>query len=86
MHPEAVADQPDPLLAKHDAAPDGEKGAAMRCHGLYSSQIVEWRRGRDAGALAGLSAPGRPPLAVETGQPSRSASSVAVRSMLTWPR
>lgn len=36
----------------------------MRClrrEGLYSSHIVEWRRARDAGALAGLSAPrGRP--------------------------
>lgn len=48
-------------LAAYDAAPDGEKGALLRREGLYSSHIVEWRRARDAGALAGLSAPrGRP--------------------------
>src|SRR5947209_17855869 len=49
------------VLAGYDAAPDGEKGALLRREGLYSSHIVEWRRARDAGALAGLSAPrGRP--------------------------
>src|SRR2546423_2965414 len=49
------------ILAAYDAAPDGEKGALLRREGLYSSHIVEWRRARDAGALAGLSAPrGRP--------------------------
>ncbi|ORA84076.1 transposase, partial [Mycobacterium intermedium] len=37
--------------------PDGEKGAVLRREGLYSSHIVEWRRARDAGALAGLAAP-----------------------------
>ena len=29
----------------------------MRREGLYSSHIVEWRRARDAGALAALAAP-----------------------------
>ena len=49
------------VLAAYDAAPDGEKGALLRREGLYSSHLVEWRRARDAGALAGLSAPrGRP--------------------------
>ena len=49
------------VLAAYDGAPDGEKGAVLRREGLYSSHIVEWRRARDAGALAGLSAPrGRP--------------------------
>ena len=43
------------MLAAYDAAPDGEKGALLRREGLYSSHIVEWRRARDAGALAGLS-------------------------------
>jgi hypothetical protein len=39
----------------------GEKGALLRREGLYSSHIVEWRRARDAGALAGLARPrGRP--------------------------
>ena len=29
----------------------------MRREGLYSSHIVEWRKARDAGALAGLAVP-----------------------------
>ena len=45
------------ILAGYEAAPEGEKGALLRREGLYSSHIVEWRRARDAGALAGLSAP-----------------------------
>jgi transposase len=42
------------ILAAYDAAPEGEKGALLRREGLYSSHIVQWRRARDAGALAGL--------------------------------
>jgi transposase-like protein len=42
------------ILAAYDAAPDGEKGALLRREGLYSSHIVQWRRARDVGALAGL--------------------------------
>src|ERR1700690_3424254 len=42
------------VLAAYEAAPDGEKGAMLRREGLYSSLISEWRRARDAGALAGL--------------------------------
>lgn len=50
------------ILAAYEAAPDGEKGALLRREGLYSSHIVDWRRARDAGALAGLAAPrGRKP-------------------------
>jgi transposase len=45
------------VLAAYDAAEPGEKGAILRRKGLYSSHIVEWRRARDAGALAGLTAP-----------------------------
>src|SRR5580698_8155267 len=49
------------VLAAYDAAPSGEKGAILRREGLYSSLISEWRRARDAGALAGLKQPrGRP--------------------------
>jgi transposase len=49
------------ILAAYDAAPDGEKGAILRREGLYSSLISEWRRARDAGALARLKQPrGRP--------------------------
>lgn len=50
------------ILAVYDAAPSGEKGAILRREGLYSSLITEWRRARDAGALAALKQPqGRPP-------------------------
>ena len=50
------------IVAEYDAAPDGQKGAVLRREGLYSSHIIEWRRSRDAGALAGLKAPrGRKP-------------------------
>jgi transposase len=49
------------ILAAYDAAPSGEKGAILRREGLYSSLITEWRRARDAGALAALKQPqGRP--------------------------
>ena len=49
------------VLAAYEAAPDGEKGAILRREGLYSSLITEWRRARDAGALAGLKqSQGRP--------------------------
>ena len=49
------------VLEAYDRAPAGEKGAVLRREGLYSSHIVEWRRARDVGALAGLTQPrGRP--------------------------
>src|SRR6266581_3314992 len=49
------------VLAAYDAAGPGEKGAILRREGLYSSHVVEWRRARDAGALARLARPrGRP--------------------------
>jgi transposase-like protein len=40
------------ILADYDRlSVPGDKGALLRREGLYSSQIVEWRRARDAGAL-----------------------------------
>jgi transposase len=45
------------VLAAYDSAPDGEKGAVLRREGLYSSHIAEWRKARNAGALAGLAVP-----------------------------
>src|SRR5215472_2646743 len=45
------------VLADYDAAGPGEKSAILRREGLYSSHIVEWRRARDAGALAALAQP-----------------------------
>jgi transposase len=50
------------IVAAYDAAAAGEKGAVLRREGLYSSHITEWRRARDAGALAALAEPrGRKP-------------------------
>jgi transposase len=50
------------VLAEYHAAEPGAKGAILRREGLYSSHLVDWRRQRDAGALAGLSqARGRRP-------------------------
>jgi len=52
------------VLAEYDACTGaGDKGAVLRREGLYSSHVVEWRRARDAGALAGLNPKARPPKA-----------------------
>jgi transposase-like protein len=49
------------LLDEYDhCVGDGDKGALLRREGLYSSHVVEWRRARDSGALAGLQAKRRP--------------------------
>ena len=49
------------VVAEYDAAATGEKGAVLRREGLYSSHVIEWRRARDAGTLAGPARPrGRP--------------------------
>ena len=51
------------VLAEYEAAEPGARGEVLRREGLYSSLLTEWRRSRDAGALAGLAATrGRPPL------------------------
>ena len=47
------------VVAEYDAARAGEKGAVLRREGLYSSHVIEWRRARDAGALAGSRPRGR---------------------------
>jgi len=48
------------IVAEYDAAESGVKGAILRREGLYSSHVVEWRKARDAAALAGLAAAPRP--------------------------
>lgn len=48
------------ILAEYEAAEPGERGVVLRREGLYSSHLVEWRRARDAGALAGLADKPRP--------------------------
>ena len=50
------------IVAEYEAAAPGERGVVLRREGLYSSHLTEWRKARDAGALAGLAATrGRPP-------------------------
>ena len=49
------------ILDEYEAATeDGAKGTILRREGLYTSHISEWRRARDAGALAGLEPRPRP--------------------------
>ena len=44
------------LTAYESACESNEGGAFLRREGLYSSQMTEWRRLRDAGVLAGKKA------------------------------
>jgi hypothetical protein len=53
------------ILKEADACDRGELGA-LRREGLYSSHLVEWRRARDAGELAGLTPRKRGPKAQAT--------------------
>lgn len=48
----SAADKLAHLDAYEQACRDGEGGAYLRREGLYSSQISEWRKQRDAGVLA----------------------------------
>lgn len=41
------------LIGYENACENSEGGAFLRREGLYSSQMTEWRRLRDAGVLAG---------------------------------
>jgi transposase-like protein len=49
------------ILQEADACERGELGALLRREGLYSSHLIEWRRARDAGELAGLTPKKRGP-------------------------
>ena len=40
------------ILARYEACAPGTKGEFARREGVYSSQLTEWRRARDAGTLA----------------------------------
>lgn len=51
------------ILKEADACDRGELGALLRREGLYSSHLVEWRRARDAGEIAGLTPRKRGPKA-----------------------
>jgi transposase-like protein len=54
------------ILQEAAACDRGELGALLRREGLYSSHLVEWRRARDAGELAGLKPKKRGPQAQAT--------------------
>ena len=61
----------DHVAAYEAALSQGGGGAYLRREGLYSSQITEWRRLRDAGVLAGKSAGAR------VGRPSAEQAEIA---------
>lgn len=42
------------VLAEHEAAAPGEKGAVLRKYGVGSWHVSDWRKARAAGAEAGL--------------------------------
>jgi transposase len=44
------------VLAEYEAADRAGRGALLRREGLYTSLVSEWRKQRDRGALAALSA------------------------------
>lgn len=48
------------ILREADACKPGELAALLRREGLYSSHIVDWRRARDRGELAGETKPRGP--------------------------
>jgi transposase len=52
----APAEKLQHLAAYDEACQHGQGGAYLREQGLYSSQVTEWRKLRDAGVLAGRSA------------------------------
>ena len=49
-----TAEQKLTILDAYEEAETGAKGAMLRREGIYSSQITEWRKARDAGTLAAL--------------------------------
>jgi transposase-like protein len=44
------------IVEEYERAENGLKGAVLRREGLYSSHLIDWRRQRDAGMLAAMSA------------------------------
>jgi len=49
----APAEKLQHLVTYEQACRDGQGGAYLRREGLYSSQVTEWRKLRDAGVLEG---------------------------------
>jgi transposase len=61
----AAADKQRILAATDRAAETGGIGGILRREGLYSSQLSDWRRQRDAGAFGALTPARRGPKALE---------------------
>jgi transposase-like protein len=67
-----TADQKLTILAAYEGATEpGAKGALLRREGIYSSQITEWRKARDAGSLAALGTKPRGARSAETREADR---------------
>lgn len=67
-----TADQKRTILAAYEEATEpGAKGALLRREGIYSSQITEWRKARDAGSLAALEAKPRAARSAEAREADR---------------
>jgi transposase-like protein len=61
-----TAEYKQKILREIDACTEsGQIGVILRREGLYSSHLVDWRRSRDAGELAGLTPKKRGPKAKE---------------------
>jgi transposase len=58
-----TAEYKQKVLAEADACEHGGLGALLRREGLYSSHLIEWRRARDGGQVAGLTPKRRGPKA-----------------------
>jgi transposase len=61
------------ILEEYENAGPGQRGALLRREGLYSSQISDWRRARDAAASGSLpeKKPGRPARDAEAAENER---------------
>ncbi len=68
------------------AAGSGEIGAILRCHGLYSSALCEWRRQREAGTLGGLTLVKRGPKPAETNLLSAKLAAPNLENAQLWRR
>src|SRR5674476_1309445 len=66
-----LAQKLDHVAAYEAALTQGGGGAYLRQEGLYSSQITEWRRLRDAGVLAGK------PAGAKIGRPTAEQAEIA---------
>jgi transposase len=67
------------VLAEYEAADRASRGALLRRESLYSSLVCEWRKQRDRGALAALSATRGPKPADPTARANERLSAENVR-------